>query len=106
MPQALTFSTLNLQNFTAPPFASYEFDNIYSQAQWRQKTSWLSRLLQQVQPDMLALQEVFSLAELSQLLRSAGFDVEPSIGDDFGAELRAAIDRWTRVIREAKIPRE
>jgi len=44
--------------------------------------------------------------ELLSKLRSAGFDVEPSIGDDFGAELRAAMDRWTRVIREAKIPRE
>ncbi len=79
MPQALTFSTLNLQNFTAPPFASYEFDNIYSQAQWRQKTNWLSRLLQQVQPDVLALQEVFSVAELSQLLRSAGFQYVVSV---------------------------
>ena len=44
--------------------------------------------------------------ELLNKLRNAGYDVEPSIGDDFGAELRADIDRWVRVIREAKIPRE
>jgi tripartite-type tricarboxylate transporter receptor subunit TctC len=44
--------------------------------------------------------------ELLNKLRNAGFDVEPSIGDDFGAELRADIDRWVRVIRDAKIPRE
>jgi len=44
--------------------------------------------------------------ELLNKLRSAGFDVEPSIGDDFGAELRTAMDRWARVIREAKIQRE
>jgi tripartite-type tricarboxylate transporter receptor subunit TctC len=44
--------------------------------------------------------------ELVNKLRNAGYDVEPSIGDDFGAELRADIDRWVRVIREAKIPRE
>ena len=44
--------------------------------------------------------------ELLNKLRNAGYDVEPSIGDDFGADLRADIDRWVRVIREAKIPRE
>ena len=44
--------------------------------------------------------------DLLNKLRNAGFDVEPSIGDDFGAELRADIDRWVRVIRDAKIPRE
>jgi tripartite-type tricarboxylate transporter receptor subunit TctC len=44
--------------------------------------------------------------ELLNKLRNAGYDVEPSIGDDFGAELRTDIDRWVRVIRDAKIPRE
>lgn len=44
--------------------------------------------------------------ELVNKLRNAGYDVEPSIGEDFGAELRSDIDRWVRVIREAKIPRE
>jgi tripartite-type tricarboxylate transporter receptor subunit TctC len=44
--------------------------------------------------------------ELVAKLRNAGYDVEPTIGDEFGAELRADIERWTRVIREAKIPRE
>jgi tripartite-type tricarboxylate transporter receptor subunit TctC len=44
--------------------------------------------------------------DLLNKLRNAGYEVEPSIGDDFGAELRADIDRWVRVIRDAKIPRE
>ena len=44
--------------------------------------------------------------ELVNKLRNAGYEVEPSIGEDFGAELRADIDRWVRVIRDAKIPRE
>ena len=44
--------------------------------------------------------------ELVNKMRNAGYEVEPSIGDDFGAELRADIDRWVRVIRDAKIPRE
>lgn len=69
----LRCSTLNLHNFTAPPFASYEFDNIYSQAQWQQKTRWLSVLLQQQQPDIVAFQEVFSLAELQQLVQQHGY---------------------------------
>ena len=67
-------STLNLLNFTAPPQASYEFDNIYSKAQWQQKTDWLRRVLLEVAPDVLALQEVFSVAELQQLTKELGYD--------------------------------
>ena len=44
--------------------------------------------------------------DLLNKLRNAGYEVEPSIGEDFAAELRADIDRWVRVIRDAKIPRE
>ena len=69
----LRFSSLNLLNFTAPPQASYEFDNIYSKEQWQQKTDWLRQLLQQVAPDVLALQEVFSIAELQQLTKELGY---------------------------------
>lgn len=66
-------SSLNLLNFTAPPHASYEFDNIYSVAQWQQKTDWLRRVLIDVAPDMLALQEVFSCDALQQLTQELGF---------------------------------
>lgn len=59
----------------------------------------LSRLQQ-------ASAQVLRDPELLNKLRNAGYDVEPTIGDEFGAELRADIERWTRVIREAKIPRE
>lgn len=61
MSLSLRFSSLNLQNFAAPPLASYEFDNIYSQAQWQQKTSWLRRTIAAAAPDVLLLQEVFSV---------------------------------------------
>jgi tripartite-type tricarboxylate transporter receptor subunit TctC len=50
--------------------------------------------------------QVLRDADLLNKLRNAGYEVEPSIGDDFGAELRADIDRWVRVIRDAKIPKE
>lgn len=69
----LRISSLNLLNFTAPPHASYEFDNIYSAAQWQQKTDWLRGVLHQVMPDVLAVQEVFSIAELQQLLQDIGY---------------------------------
>ncbi len=69
----LRFSSLNLLNFTAPPHASYEFDNIYSAAQWQQKTDWLRRVLLDVAPDVLALQEVFSSEELQQLMLELGY---------------------------------
>lgn len=44
--------------------------------------------------------------EVLTKLRNAGYDAESSIGDTFGAELRADIERWQRVIQEAKIPKE
>jgi endonuclease/exonuclease/phosphatase family metal-dependent hydrolase len=70
----LRFSTLNLQNFAAPPLASYEFDNIYSQAQWLQKTNWLRRVILASAPDVLMLQEVFSVEALQQLLLELGYN--------------------------------
>ena len=69
----LRIATLNLLNFAAPPLASYEWDNIYTAAQWQQKTNWLRTLLQQQQPDVLALQEVFSLEALRGLLTPLGY---------------------------------
>lgn len=69
----LRVATLNLLNFAAPPLACYEWDNIYSQAQWQQKTNWLKALLLEQQPDILALQEVFSVTELRELLATLGY---------------------------------
>ena len=54
----------------------------------------------------LASAQVLRDPELQNKLRNAGYEVEPSIGDDFAAELRSDIERWVRVIRDAKIPRE
>ncbi len=69
----LRVATLNLLNFAAPPLACYEWDNIYSAGQWQQKINWLTSLLQQQQPDILALQEVFSVTELRELLAPLGY---------------------------------
>ena len=68
----LRLATLNLLNFAKPPYACYEWDNIYSQAQWQQKTQWLLQTWQQLSPDLLALQEVFSVEAAAQLGQQAG----------------------------------
>lgn len=69
------FATLNLLNFTEPPAASYEWENIYTAAQWQCKTRWLVQLLQRVQPDVLAVQELFSIDALAQLVAPLGYQV-------------------------------
>ena len=71
--QSYRLATLNLHNFAAPPLACYEWDNIYSQAQWQQKTQWLTATWQKLAPDLLAMQEVFSVDALVDLVTQAGF---------------------------------
>ncbi|RYZ01951.1 MAG: tripartite tricarboxylate transporter substrate binding protein [Comamonadaceae bacterium] len=45
-------------------------------------------------------------ADVVAKLKAAGFDVEPITPDEFGAEIRADITRWSRVVRDANIKRE
>lgn len=68
-------ATLNLLNFAEPPAASYEWDNIYTAEQWQRKTAWLLSLLEHFQPDILALQELFSVAALAQLVAPLGYQL-------------------------------
>ncbi len=78
-------ATLNLFNFAAPPAASYEWDNIYSSAQWQTKTTWLLDILQRCQPDVLAVQELFSVDVLAALVAPLGYQLavasQPSLKD-------------------------
>lgn len=39
-------------------------------------------------------------------LQAAGYDVEPSSADEFGTTIRNDIIRWSRVVRDAGIPRQ
>ena len=68
--------------------------------QFARAIEYLVARLQQLSAQILKDPEVLAK------LRNAGYDVESSIGDTFGAELRADIERWQRVIQEAKIPKE
>ncbi|MDW2151106.1 endonuclease/exonuclease/phosphatase family protein, partial [Vibrio sp. 378] len=47
-PSRITFVTANLFNFVAPPNAYYDFENIYSQEQWRDKLAWTQNQLEKL----------------------------------------------------------
>lgn len=70
---ALKLATINLFNFIEPPGAYYEFTNIYSDDQWRQKRAWLNRYIGSFQPDIIAFQEVFSASALKALVEPLGY---------------------------------
>lgn len=80
------FATLNLFNFAQPPAASYEWDNIYSATQWQAKTAWLLQMLQRYQPDVLAVQELFSVDALAALVAPLGYQLavasQPQLKDE------------------------
>lgn len=85
---SLTISTLNLQNYLAPPNAFYDFEQIYSAEQWSKKNDWIKRYLNTYQPDIIAFQEVFSSESLNELVRDNGYQYfgvldKPTIEDDF-----------------------
>ncbi|BAJ00568.1 endonuclease/exonuclease/phosphatase family protein [Shewanella violacea] len=84
----LKIASFNLFNFIAPPDAFYEFDNIYTQEQWQKKLDWITKYLNEHQPDVIGFQEVFSPDELQSLTKSCGLDYfcvldSPQVMDDF-----------------------
>ncbi|WP_372872765.1 endonuclease/exonuclease/phosphatase family protein [Shewanella sp.] len=69
----LDIATLNLFNFLAPPAAAYEFDRIYTQAQWQKKCDWLRHCITSLEADIIGFQEVFSVDELKDLMQELGY---------------------------------
>lgn len=69
----LKVTTCNLCNFVEPPFAYYEMENIYTAKQWQQKTLWLKQTLSELNSDVVAFQEVFSVEALRALVKSLGY---------------------------------
>lgn len=65
--------TLNLLNYTAPPYAAYDCYNILDDEQWQQKQAWLSRLVLEAQADVMAFQEVFSAQALAEQCKALGY---------------------------------
>ncbi|UYI49600.1 endonuclease/exonuclease/phosphatase family protein [Vibrio natriegens] len=72
-PSQITFVTANLFNFIAPPDAYYDFENIYSQEQWQGKLAWTQNQIEKLEPDIIGVQEVFSIEETKSFFKSIGY---------------------------------
>ncbi|WP_373433396.1 endonuclease/exonuclease/phosphatase family protein [Vibrio anguillarum] len=84
----ITFATINLFNYLAPPNAYYQFDNIYTQAEWQQKKQWFGQKIQQLDADIIGFQEVFSFDELRNQMMDLGYPYvacvdEPIVKDGY-----------------------
>lgn len=84
----IKIATFNLFNYLEPPFAYYQFEQIYSNEQWQKKQSWISDYLHEFKPDVIGFQEVFSSDSLCELLLQHGYPHfavvdQAEIGDDF-----------------------
>ncbi|MGR5149237.1 endonuclease/exonuclease/phosphatase family protein [Photobacterium alginatilyticum] len=66
-------ATFNLCNYLEPPYAFYDFENIYSLEQWQKKQDWISNYLVEQQPDIIGFQEVFSPESLQLLVKEQGY---------------------------------
>ena len=86
--ETLKIATFNLFNYLEPPFAFYDFENIYSNENWHKKQRWIREYLKEYQPDVIGFQEVFSPESLKELVRLEGYDyfnvvAEPEVIDDY-----------------------
>jgi len=77
-----------LFNYLEPPNAYYEFERIYSAAQWAKKQKWIAEYLREFQPDIIGFQEVFSADSLKELVAEQGYAYfavidQPEVIDDF-----------------------
>lgn len=72
----MKFATFNLYQFLKPPFYWYERQamNTYTPQEWEQKRQWVLNRLRQMNADVVGFQEVFSVAELKELVAEAGYN--------------------------------
>ncbi|GAB7227687.1 endonuclease/exonuclease/phosphatase family protein [Vibrio rotiferianus] len=70
----ITFASANLFNFIAPPGAYYDFENIYSLDDWHDKLAWTKSQFEQLAPDVIGLQEVFSIEETKAFFAEIGYE--------------------------------
>ena len=66
------FASLNLLNFTAPPFSFYQVHETYSDTQWQSKTQFITGLIEHIDPTLIVFQEVFSVEALKALCSDLG----------------------------------
>ncbi|TKH12664.1 endonuclease/exonuclease/phosphatase family protein [Bacillus wiedmannii] len=65
--------TFNLYQFVEPPFAWYEPQNVYSDADWLIKKEWIKEQILKMKCDVIGFQEVFSTTTLKSLVEELGF---------------------------------
>ncbi|MFY8284558.1 endonuclease/exonuclease/phosphatase family protein [Pseudoalteromonas sp. SSMSWG5] len=70
----LKFATLNLLNYTAPPYSFYQLHERYNNTQWQQKQQFVANFLSTTNADVVAFQEVFSAHALEIQCKEAGYD--------------------------------
>ena len=75
----ITFASANLLNFLAPPNEFYDFENIYSQQEWQGKLSWTQQQVEQLNPDIIGLQEVFSIEHARHFFNKIGYPYFASV---------------------------
>ncbi len=73
IPNQITFVTANLFNFIAPPDAYYDFENIYSGEHWQGKLSWTQNQLEKLEPDIIGVQEIFSIEPAKSFFKQLGY---------------------------------
>jgi endonuclease/exonuclease/phosphatase family metal-dependent hydrolase len=66
------FASLNLLNFTAPPYSFYQLHETYDDAQWKSKTQFIKGLIEHIKPTVIVFQEVFSVEALEALCADSG----------------------------------
>lgn len=69
----ITFASANLFNFITPPNAFYDFEHIYTKAQWQDKLSWTEQQIKQLNPDVIGVQEIFSLEDAKFFFHRLGY---------------------------------
>lgn len=71
--------------------------------------NWTAAMIQAKTPDAIVekysreMIKIMFSAEVEERARQQGFRVTPKGADDFGRFLKAEIDRWSRIIKTAKI---
>ncbi|MBE0367894.1 endonuclease/exonuclease/phosphatase family protein [Pseudoalteromonas aurantia] len=70
--QQYCFASLNLLNFTAPPFSFYQLHETYNDTQWQSKTQFITGLIEHINPTLIVFQEVFSVEVLEALCKDLG----------------------------------
>ena len=89
MLQELRFATFNVRNLALPGVVYYDDQPPYTQAEYEAKVAWVARQLDMLDADVIAFQEIFSQAALTDVLaktqkyqhaQHVGFDPDPQAG--------------------------